>query len=70
MAKFIKSHLDGTVSAISVESGAVIEAGERVADIEMMKMFHPVESPYAGTIRFLVGLGEVVAEGQIIARVD
>ena len=70
MAAYIKSHLDGVVSIFYIANESVVEADEKIAEVEAMKMFHSIESPRAGVVRFLVSLGETVAEGQIIARID
>lgn len=66
----ILSPVDGTLSLRCAEEGSFIEAGERVAEVECMKMLIPLESPAAGRLRFLVQLGEVVAHDEPVAFIE
>jgi biotin carboxyl carrier protein len=54
-----------------VEEGDTIEAGQTVGLIEVMKSFHDVTAPRAGTLRrFLVDEGATVEYGQPLAELD
>jgi acetyl-CoA carboxylase biotin carboxyl carrier protein len=53
-----------------VESGARVEAGQPICLIEVMKSYHEVTAPRAGTlVEFLVADGDYVEYGQAIARI-
>jgi acetyl-CoA carboxylase biotin carboxyl carrier protein len=67
----IVTEVAGRVCALPLPAGASVGEGEEVAFVEAMKMEIPVASPAAGTIKsILVGLDDVVAEGQAIAIVE
>jgi biotin carboxyl carrier protein len=72
MAEFkIVTEVAGRVCALVAEIGANVGEGDDVAFVEAMKMEIPVASPAAGKIKsILVGLDEVVAEGQVLATVE
>ena len=54
-----------------VTEGGVISPGQRVGLIESMKMFNPVESEFAGTVRaILVANGAEVQVGQALIYVE
>ena len=59
----------GTVAAFHVSSGARVESGEGIADIEMMKIFVRVEAPASGEIEWVVPLGAVIGEGEMIGKI-
>jgi biotin carboxyl carrier protein len=67
----IVTEVAGRVCALPVEVGADIGDGDDIAFVEAMKMEIPVSAPAAGRIKsILVGLDDVVAEGQLIAVVE
>jgi biotin carboxyl carrier protein len=67
----IVTEVAGRVCALAVEIGASVSEGCDVAFVEAMKMEIPVASPAAGKIKsILVGLDDVVAEGQVLAIVE
>lgn len=67
----IVTEVAGRVCALPVQAGASVGEGDDVAFVEAMKMEIPVASPAAGKIKsILVGLDEVVAEGQVVAVVE
>jgi biotin carboxyl carrier protein len=67
----IVTEVAGRVCALAVEIGASVSEGGDVAFVEAMKMEIPVASPAAGKIKsILVGLDDVVAEGQVLAIVE
>jgi acetyl/propionyl-CoA carboxylase alpha subunit/acetyl-CoA carboxylase carboxyltransferase component len=60
----IAAPVQGTVVAIDVVPGAVVQAGQPLAVMEAMKMEHVVTAPRAGTIVAVrVTVGEAVYEG-------
>lgn len=60
----------GTVAIQHVEDGATVEKDEAVIEIECMKTMWPVRAPEAGIVRHRVQLGEVVAQGQVVAIIE
>ena len=65
-------HLTSAVGeAPFVTVGQAIEAGQTVAVIEAMKMFHPVKAKVAGKLaEILAQAGAEVAAGQALFRLD
>jgi acetyl-CoA carboxylase carboxyltransferase component len=67
----IESPLTGVVAEVLVGEGVGVRAGTAVLVVEAMKMHHEVVAPEAGVVRELaVVVGEQVAEGQALFRVD
>ena len=67
----IVTEVAGRVCALPVRAGASVGEGDDVAFVEAMKMEIPVASPAAGMIKsILVGLDDVVAEGQALAILE
>ena len=67
----IVTEVAGRVCALPKQAGENVGEGDDVAYVEAMKMEIPVASPAAGTIKFiLVGLDDVVAEGQVLAVLE
>ncbi|HEX4804483.1 MAG TPA: carboxyl transferase domain-containing protein [Conexibacter sp.] len=67
----IVSPLTGVVAEVLAGEGAGVRAGAAVLVVEAMKMHHEVVAPAAGVVRELaVAVGEQVAEGQALFRVD
>lgn len=67
----IVTEVAGRVCAIAANAGGSIGAGDDVVFVEAMKMEIPVASPAAGKIKsILVGVDDVVAEGQTIATLE
>ncbi len=70
MEQPVSSDLAGTVTAVLVEAGSEVRAGQRLVAIEAMKMEHPATSPYDGMVTaVLVQVGDLVLLGQELARV-
>jgi biotin carboxyl carrier protein len=67
----IVTEVAGRVCALPVQTGANVGEGDDVVFVEAMKMEIPVASPAAGKIKsILVGLDEVVAEGQVLVVIE
>jgi 3-methylcrotonyl-CoA carboxylase alpha subunit len=63
--------MNGRLVALTVEDGEAVEAGQRLAVVEAMKMEHALVAPHAGIIRDLdVSLGEQVEMGERLMWVD
>ena len=61
----------GTVMAVHVAVGDVVEAGQRLIAIEAMKMEHAVLAGEAGTVAEVrVEVGDNVDEGALLVRID
>lgn len=53
-----------------IEVGTAVEAGQTLAVIEAMKMFHPLKAQAAGVVSaILVKGGEEVQAGQVLIRI-
>lgn len=66
----VTAPVPGSLVDFLVEDGAQVAAGDEVAVLSAMKMETRVEAPVAGTFRQVAAVGDVVAVGQAIARVD
>jgi len=65
----ITAPLSGTVSAVRVESGDVVEAGQLLLLLEAMKMEHRITAPTAGTVREVPAVaGATVREGEVLVE--
>lgn len=65
------SEIAGKVWKIEAEVGDALEEDDTVIILESMKMEIPVMAPEDGTVReILVGEGDSVAEGQVVARME
>ena len=67
----IRAPMNGRLVAIAVEDGETVEAGQRLAVVEAMKMEHALVAPHAGVVRDLdASLGDQVEMGERIMRVE
>jgi biotin carboxyl carrier protein len=67
----IVTEVAGRVCALPVEAGSCVGNGDDIAFVEAMKMEIPVASPAAGKLKsILVGIDDVVAEGQVLAILE
>ena len=67
----VMAPLPGVVVAVLAAIGQEVPAGGELVVLEVMKMEHGVATDRAGTVReVLVGPGDSVAEGQVLARVE
>jgi 3-methylcrotonyl-CoA carboxylase alpha subunit len=66
----IRAPMNGRLVALAVGEGEKVEAGQRLAVVEAMKMEHALTAPHAGFVRDLVvSLGDQVEMGERIMRV-
>ncbi len=67
----IRAPMNGRLVAIAVEEGDRVEAGQRLAVVEAMKMEHALVAPHAGVVRDLeASVGDQVEMGERIMRVE
>ena len=67
----IRAPMNGRLVALAVEDGDTVEAGQRLAVVEAMKMEHALVAPHAGVVRDLeLSVGEQVEMGETIMRVE
>ncbi|MBW3095799.1 acetyl-CoA carboxylase biotin carboxyl carrier protein subunit [Pseudohoeflea coraliihabitans] len=67
----VKSEVTGTVWKIESGVGASVGQSDPVIVIESMKMEIPVVAATSGTVaEVLVGEGDMVSEGDVVARID
>lgn len=65
----LSAPLPGTVVAVHITDGDLIEAGARLVTIEAMKMEHTVVAPHPGTVRLRTAAGAQVARDAVVATV-
>ena len=66
----VRAPMNGRVAALFVVEGDVVEAGQRLAVVEAMKMEHALSAPFAGVIIDLVSnVGDQVEMGERIMQV-
>ncbi len=66
----IRAPMNGRVAALHVADDDSVEAGQRLAVVEAMKMEHALTAPFAGLVRDLVvNVGDQVEMGERIMRV-
>ena len=67
----IRAPMNGRVAALSVSEGDKVEAGQRLAVVEAMKMEHALVAPHSGLVRDLtVDVGDQVDMRERIMRVE
>jgi len=63
--------MHGTVESLEAADGQRVAAGDPLVVLEAMKMQHVVEAPAPGVVRRLtVAVGDTVAEGDLLARLE
>ena len=71
MSRFVLSPMPGLLSQVLVEPGQKVQAGERVAVIEAMKMENVLFAAADGVVRrVLAGQGESLSVDQVIVEVE
>ncbi len=67
----VRAPMNGRLVKVAVEDGERVEAGQRLAVVEAMKMEHALVAPHAGVVRDLTAaLGDQVEMGERIMRVE
>jgi 3-methylcrotonyl-CoA carboxylase alpha subunit len=67
----IRAPMNGRLAKVAVEDGERVEAGQRLAVVEAMKMEHALVAPHAGVVRDLASnIGDQVEMGERIMRVE
>ncbi|MDQ2699165.1 MAG: biotin/lipoyl-binding protein, partial [Actinomycetota bacterium] len=66
----LRAPMPGTVTAVFVEDGQSVQAGDAVLAIEAMKMEHRVLATLDGTVRLTAATGDLVGRDQAVARIE
>ena len=67
----VKAPMHGKVLELFVRAGESVEAGQRVAVLEAMKMEHTLRAPFAGTVaEVAAAVGTQVVEGARIMLIE
>lgn len=66
----VRAEMTGSIALRRVDDGAMVEAGEAIAEIECMKTFWPLNAPVAGIVRHKVELGAVVGQDEVVAVIE
>ncbi|WP_181418892.1 acetyl/propionyl/methylcrotonyl-CoA carboxylase subunit alpha [Rhodopseudomonas faecalis] len=67
----IVAPLPGTVVALLAKEGAVLEKGDAILTLEVMKMEQTLRAPFAGVLKSLrCKVGDIVQEGAELAEVE
>ena len=67
----VKSEIPGKVIRIEVVLGDSVAEDDALMMVESMKMEIPIPAPIGGTVvEILVADGEVLTEGQVVARLE
>ena len=67
----IRAPMNGRLVKVAVADGERVEAGQRLAVVEAMKMEHALVAPHAGVVRDLeASVGDQVEMGERIMRVE
>lgn len=57
----------GSLADLSVDDGILVRRGDIIGSLESMKTFFPLYASDDGRVQFVVGLGEIVGEGDVVA---
>ncbi len=67
----IAAPLPGTVVAVHVAEGDLVEKGAAILTLEVMKMEQTLRAPYAGTVKTInCKVGDIVQEGVELAEIE
>lgn len=61
---------EGVVGTWFVLDGESVTAGQLVAEVQVDKVSADVEAPAAGTLHHVKAEGDVLAQGEVIARIE
>jgi acetyl-CoA/propionyl-CoA carboxylase biotin carboxyl carrier protein len=65
----VRSPMPGTVVAVPVADGEVVQAGDVLVSVEAMKMEHHLVAPLAGTVHLTARTGDLVKADQVLATI-
>jgi acetyl-CoA/propionyl-CoA carboxylase biotin carboxyl carrier protein len=65
----VRAAMPGTVVAVAVQDGDLVDAGAPLATVEAMKMEHPLVAPLAGIVRIALQPGHLVKRDQVVATI-
>jgi pyruvate/2-oxoglutarate dehydrogenase complex dihydrolipoamide acyltransferase (E2) component len=60
---------EAEISSWLVDDGALVTAGQAVAELETAKVRVQIEAPAAGTLQIISVAGTVIEPGAVIARI-
>jgi acetyl-CoA/propionyl-CoA carboxylase biotin carboxyl carrier protein len=66
----VRTQMPGTVVAVPVKDGDIVEAGATIVTVEAMKMEHALTAPVAGVVRIDVAVGDLVRRDQVVAHIE
>lgn len=70
MTENVHTEVTGMLAMINAETGAIVEKGEQIGQIESMKVYFPLDAPASGKIVWRVDLGAVVGPDDVIAEIE
>ncbi|WP_111719056.1 biotin carboxylase N-terminal domain-containing protein [Homoserinimonas sp. OAct 916] len=65
----VRAPMPGTVVAVEVRTGDLVEAGQTLLTIEAMKMEHKLKAQLAGVVTIDVQPGDLVSLDQVVAQI-
>lgn len=65
----VRASMMGVVASTRAQTGSIVEAGDTLVSIEIMKMLHDVKAPMRGEVELMVKAGEMVVDGQMVAKI-
>ena len=67
----LSAHLPGRISALLVQAGQRVAAGDAVLTLEAMKLYHGFNAPVTGVVQKIhVTLGDIVSHGQLLVEFE
>ncbi|MGN6743661.1 MAG: acetyl-CoA carboxylase biotin carboxyl carrier protein subunit, partial [Amnibacterium sp.] len=66
----LRSPMPGTVVAVPTVDGGEVAEGDPVIVVEAMKMEYAVRATTAGLVALAAAVGDRVARGQVLARIE
>lgn len=60
----------GVLSDLAVDNGDQVDDGQQVCCVESMKTMFPLYAPSAGRVCFVLDLGQIAGEGEVVFEVD
>ena len=67
----VDSPIPGKIIRVNVKAGSEVKEGDKICDIESMKMENPILAPVSGVVKEVgVTPDQFVKTGQLIAIID